>query len=93
VDNVTPMHARVLRDIAGNVYALRTRAGLTQEALAERAELAPRYLQRIERASVALSVVVLVQLARALEVPPSRLLRPSKAPPPPKVGRPRKPRT
>ena len=71
----------VLESIAANVVRLRTARGYTQEALAERAELDLRYLQRVERAKVNLSVAVLAQLADALDVAPGRLFRRAKLAP------------
>jgi transcriptional regulator with XRE-family HTH domain len=67
-----------LRSIAANVRAFRIRRGLTQEALAERADLDLSYEQRVERAATNLSVRVLVALAVALGIAPGRLLRRTK---------------
>lgn len=89
MSTLTPSQAQIVRSVAGNIARLRMAKAWTQEQLAERAHLAPRYLQRIERGNVNLSVVVLVQLARALAVPASRLLRPS-SPTPARRGRPPK---
>ena len=89
VSTLTPSQVQIVLSVAGNIARLRIAKAWTQEQLAERAHLAPRYLQRIERGSVNLSVVVLVQLARALAVPASRLLRPS-SPTPARRGRPPK---
>lgn len=87
---MTRRHATaVIRSIAANVRALRLEQGLTQEALAERADLEKSYLQKIERASPNLSVETLVALADALRVAPERLLTPTKMEPR-AVGRPRR---
>ena len=87
------MAARTLRElqqsIAANVLRLRRRRGLTQEQLAEAAELDPRYIQQIERARTNLSLSVFVALAEALGVAPAVLLRKA-ALPPAKIGRPAK---
>ncbi len=80
---------RYLTFIATNVRDLRARAALTQEQLAERAEVDVTYLQRIECGKVNLSVRILVALADALEVGPERLLREAELKPP-TYGRPRK---
>jgi transcriptional regulator with XRE-family HTH domain len=48
---------------------------MTQEQLAEAADLDARFIQRIERAETNLSVSALVLLADALGVHPSELLR------------------
>lgn len=65
----------------------RERAGLTQEKLAEAAELDLRFLQRVERGKTNLSVSVLVSLADALDVAPGFLLKKASLPPP-RAGRP-----
>ena len=78
----------VLRYVAANVRRLRRRRDLTQEKLAEKAELDLRYLQKIEAAKIAFNVGVLVILADALEVKPGLLLRRAELPEPVR-GRPR----
>jgi transcriptional regulator with XRE-family HTH domain len=70
----------LLQYVAGNVRQLRRRRNLTQEELAERAGLDLTTEQRIERASVNLSVGVLGALADALGVAPGLLLRKATAP-------------
>jgi transcriptional regulator with XRE-family HTH domain len=65
---------RHLGFIAANVRALRRRAGWTQQQLAEAADVDLRFVQRIERGTVNLSVSVLVALATALGVTPTSLL-------------------
>lgn len=50
---------RILKYIGANVRALRIRRGLTQEQLAERVELDPRFMQRIERGTRNFSVLTL----------------------------------
>jgi DNA-binding XRE family transcriptional regulator len=86
---VTERLATYLRYIAGNVRAWRIRRGLTQEALAEIADLDLRFIQRIERGLTNLSMAVLVALADALDVAPQALLRAAKMSPS-RPGRPRK---
>lgn len=81
--------ARLLRSVAANVRRLRGQREMTQEALAERADLSLRYLQRIEAGGVHMGIGVLVAMAEALDVAPGDLLRPAKLPPV-KSGRPRK---
>lgn len=51
-----------------NLRRLRTAAGLTQEALAEKAGIAPRYLQMLEAGDFGCSLAVLIRLRRALNV-------------------------
>ena len=61
--------------IGANVYRARVRVGLTQERLAEKAELDLRFLQRVERGKTNLSIATLVSLADALDVTPGSLLK------------------
>jgi transcriptional regulator with XRE-family HTH domain len=70
----------VFEYVGANVSRVRARVGLTQEKLAEAAELDLRFLQRVERGRTNLSVQVLASLADALGVEPGRLLRPAKLP-------------
>lgn len=46
----------------------RTRAGFSQEVLAERAELHPNYLGRVERGEESISLDALRRVAKALKV-------------------------
>ncbi len=64
----------VLRNIAQRIKERRAVLGLSQERLAERAELSSNFLSRIEIADKTPSLKTLVVLARALEVPISYLL-------------------
>lgn len=66
--------------IGANVYRSRVRAGLTQEQLAEAAELDLRFLQRVERGKTNLSVTVVVALADALGVAPGSLFKKAQLP-------------
>jgi transcriptional regulator with XRE-family HTH domain len=83
--------ATVLGYVGANVRRLRLAKGLTQEALAEAAELDLRFLQRVERGQTNVGVAVIVGLADALEVPPGALFRKAVLPEV-KPGRPRKAR-
>jgi transcriptional regulator with XRE-family HTH domain len=78
-----------LRFIAANTRKWRLKRELTQEALAESADLDLRFIQRIERGSTNLSVGVLVALSEALAVDPTALFRAAKLSPA-RPGRPRK---
>ena len=69
---------KLLAYIGANVQRLRKRRIWTQEKLAEKAELDLRYLQRVERGSVNLSIDVLSALADALDTTPVALLRAAK---------------
>jgi transcriptional regulator with XRE-family HTH domain len=77
-----------LRFIAANTRRWRLRRGLTQEALAEIADLDLRFIQRIERGSTNLSVSVLISLADALALNPTQLFRAAKL----EAARPGRPR-
>ena len=65
VERVPQKHLDVFRR---NLRRLREAAGLTQEGLAEKAGIAPRYLQLIEAGSFGCSLAVLIRLRRALNV-------------------------
>ncbi len=79
---VPPMRLdELLESIAANVRAQRLAAGLTQEQLAEAAELDHRFLQRVERGQTNLSMAVLVALAEALDTKITNLLRPAELAP------------
>lgn len=56
------------------LLALRHRHGLTQEALAEAAEVSPKTVQRLERGSIAPSLETLGKLAAAFGLSASELL-------------------
>jgi len=78
--------------LGANVRRLRIARGMTQEELSEAAEIAPRFLQQVERGQTNVGAAVIVSLADALGVLPGALFRKTKAPPEPKRGRPRKAR-
>jgi transcriptional regulator with XRE-family HTH domain len=65
----------IKRYMAANMRRLRARRGLTQEGLADAAGLDLTTVQRIERAEMACSIVVLARVAAALDVKPGLLLR------------------
>ena len=50
-----------------NIRRLRSEAGLTQEALADQADISTRYLQQIEAAEFGTSLAVLIRIRRALD--------------------------
>lgn len=78
-----------VRSIAANLKYLRGVKGLTQQALAERADVDLRHLQKIERARVPDVSVRLVEiLAKALDVPVAELVWPRRLGPA-KAGRPK----
>ena len=64
----------VLNRLGRQIRELRLKAGLTQEQLAERADLHPTYLGAVERGERNLSLKNLDRLAEALHVPLHSLL-------------------
>jgi len=61
----------------GNMKAIRiarTRAGLTQKQLAELVERDQSEISRIEAGKTALTVPLLLSMAKALKAPPGKLL-------------------
>jgi len=66
-----------LESVAANIIRNRRRLGLTQAALAERAEMEVRQVQRVESGRIDVGIVTLVLLAKALKVAPGRLLLPA----------------
>lgn len=62
------------RKIIGEaVFKLRNQIGLSQESLAERADIHPNYVGRIERGECAPTVEILLKIAKALKVRPYKL--------------------
>ncbi len=66
---------KVRKELGGNVRAFRKKARLSQETLAEKAEVHPVYISQVERGTKAVSVEALWKLARALRVLMSALFR------------------
>lgn len=75
------LYDRLRESLGGNVARLRSKRAMTQEDLAHATGLDVRYLQRIERGRVNVSLKGLAALARALGVEPRALLRPAKVRP------------
>jgi transcriptional regulator with XRE-family HTH domain len=69
---------RILENIAANARAFRAQRGMTQEALAEAADLDVRQVQRIEAGRIDIGVTRMVRVAAALDVDVGRLVRPPK---------------
>jgi transcriptional regulator with XRE-family HTH domain len=75
------MRERVLRvRLARALKQARAARGLTQRALAAKAAIGEKYLSRLERGLATPSVLVVLELARALDVRVEELL--AQAPPP-----------
>ncbi|NLH79252.1 MAG: helix-turn-helix transcriptional regulator [Phyllobacteriaceae bacterium] len=62
--------------VAANLRRIRHERQLTQEELAHRAGLSPRYVGSIERTRVSISITILGRLAETLGIDPRELLRP-----------------
>lgn len=67
--------AAIQQHVGAAIRDHRTKAGLTQGALAERAGLHRTYINQIEQGHKAATVVVLVRVARALDIPTAALLQ------------------
>lgn len=65
---------RVLGTFGRTVRDARHKAGLTQEELAHKAKLHPRFIGMIERAERNCTLQTIVALSQALGTPPKRLL-------------------
>ena len=65
---------KLLQEMALRIKALRRSAGLTQEQLSEKADIATQYLSRLENAHQVPSIYIVVDLAGALNTTPSALL-------------------
>ena len=64
----------IIRIFAENLRAERARRQLSQEVLAEKADITPEYLARIEHEKYSPSLVVIVRLAKALGVTIDKLM-------------------
>jgi transcriptional regulator with XRE-family HTH domain len=69
------MHS-VLVQLGKRVRALRQQRGISQEALADLAEIHRNYISQIEGGKRNLSFFNVVKIARALKVSPSKLVEP-----------------
>ncbi|WP_438483176.1 helix-turn-helix domain-containing protein [Oleiharenicola lentus] len=69
----------LLKKLGANIRAAREKAGLTQEELAELADIHPRALQKIEGAGTNLQSLTLIRIQAALGCPWDSII--------PKVGR------
>jgi transcriptional regulator with XRE-family HTH domain len=66
---------KVRKELGANIRAFRKKARLSQESLAEKADLHPVYISEVERGTKAVSVEALWKLSRALRVSISALFR------------------
>jgi len=65
----------VLIRFGQNLRAIRERAGISQEKLAEEAGLHRTYVSSVERGQRNISLLNIARLAKALDVPMSKLVR------------------
>lgn len=70
----TKAKKQILMEFAKKVRPRRHELGLTQEALAERADFHVNYVGGIERAERNLSLTSILVLAKALEISPRSLI-------------------
>jgi transcriptional regulator with XRE-family HTH domain len=75
LNNHSPMQS-VLIQLGKRVRALREQRGMSQEALADLAEIHRNYISQIEGGKRNLSLFNVVKIARALKVTPSKLIEP-----------------
>jgi len=62
------------REIIGDVVMkYRKKAGFSQETLAEKADVHPNYIGRIERGECSATLAILLKIAKALNVRPYKL--------------------
>ena len=66
---------KIRKQIGANIRSLRKRGGLSQKALAQKADLHPVYISKVERGTKSVSVEALWKLSNALHVPIFRLVR------------------
>ncbi|TIH12502.1 helix-turn-helix domain-containing protein [Marinifilum sp. JC120] len=64
----------LLEKIGSRIRALRTANDLSQQKMAELAEISYKYLGEIERGQVNLSVEILIKISNALHVDPAEIL-------------------
>ena len=74
LDDSAHLAEELTRNVGARVRALRSRRGLTRKNLAFHSDVSERYLARVESGEANISVVLLSQIARALDVPILSLL-------------------
>ena len=63
-----PQRSKISRILGEAIRAERIKAGLSQEQLAEKADLARNYIGNIERAEYKITVEALARIAKALKL-------------------------
>ena len=71
----TTSEAKLLKQFGNNVRAERHKIGLSQEALADEADLDRTYVGGVERGERNVSLINIVRLAKALGIAPGNLLK------------------
>ncbi len=66
-------HKKALTTIGLNILYYRKEKGYTQQQLAEKTSYSKNHIQQIETAKATPSVIALLDIAEALEIPPSKL--------------------
>ncbi len=66
-------HKKALTTIGLNILYYRKEKGYTQQQLAEKISYSKNHIQQIETAKATPSVIALLDIAQALEIPPSKL--------------------
>ncbi len=71
----TPSETKLLKQFGNNVRAERQKIGLSQEELADKADLDRSYVGGVERGERNISLINIVKLAKAIGVAPAQLLK------------------
>lgn len=66
-------HKEALEKIGLNILYYRKKQGYTQQQLADMISYSKNHVQQIETAKATPSVIVLLDIAKALEIPPEKL--------------------
>jgi transcriptional regulator with XRE-family HTH domain len=69
----------ILKIVGANIRYYRLKAELSQEKLAEYADVHRNYIGRVERCEINLSIIQLTRIAIGLKVHPSELLKERKS--------------
>lgn len=70
-----PSQTRIFKQLGNNLRTERLKAGLSQEALAQVAELDRTYVGSVERGERNISLLNIVKLAKVLGIAPAALLK------------------
>ena len=81
VDGDNSANSDLLKSLGDRVRQARARRGMTRKSLARDSGVSERYLAQIETGQGNLSILLMVQIARALDLPLQELLREGPEPP------------